>query len=56
VAIRVGESSVPSVPAIPANTAQLHRTTSAIVGSGELPLDPPIPLLFQHPQPNLALD
>jgi hypothetical protein len=47
---------VQSVPAIPAGAAQLHRTARAMIGSGKLPLDPPIPLLFQHPHPNLALD
>lgn len=56
VASGVGESSVQSVPAIPAGTTQLHWPTSTIVGTGQLPLDPPITLLFQHPQPNLALD
>jgi hypothetical protein len=52
----VDESSVPSVAAVSTNTAQLHRPASTMVGPGQLPLDPSIALLFQHPQPNLALD
>jgi hypothetical protein len=56
VASDVGKSSVSSVSAIAAGTTQLHRPASPMVESGQLPLDPPITLLFQHPQPNLALD
>jgi hypothetical protein len=48
--------SVSGVPAVAANAAQLNRSTRSMIGPGQLPLDPPVALLFKDPQPDLALD
>jgi hypothetical protein len=48
--------SVASVTAVSAAAAQLNGPSGAMVGPGQLPLDPPVVLLFKDPQPDLALD
>jgi hypothetical protein len=48
--------SAAGVSAIPAGAAQLNRPASTMIGPGQLPLDPPVVLLFQDPQPDLALN
>ncbi|MGA9875763.1 MAG: hypothetical protein WBQ21_08135 [Solirubrobacteraceae bacterium] len=54
--VEVGGRSVSSVPATAAGQAQLNGPAHTMIGSGQLSFYPPVVLLCQNPQPDLALD